>query len=98
MWLRFGHDEHALAAAPHALLPEAQSREPLGTGPFHELEVVAVEDDAAGIGVFPIHPHRVPVVIPARFRGHRRDWRNTHKRALSRLAPTLTGSRVLGRR
>ena len=41
------------------LLAEAQRAQPLGARALEELQVVGVEDHAAGVGVFPVDAHRV---------------------------------------
>src|SRR4029453_15598828 len=43
----------ARAFAQAALL-DTQGAQPFGAGPLEELQVVGIEDDAAGVGVFPI--------------------------------------------
>ena len=49
--------------AQHLLL-EAEAAQPFGAGALEELEVVGIEDDAGGVGVFPVDAHR-----PAERRG-----------------------------
>ena len=55
--LGLAHDEHAAELFAQALLLDAQGAQPLGAGALEELEVVGVEHDAAGVGVFPVHAH-----------------------------------------
>lgn len=49
------HDEQQIVA-DQLRLGEPQSSQPLGPSPFHELEIVDVIDDAAGIRVLVIDP------------------------------------------
>ena len=44
-----------------ALLRVAERAQPFGARALEELQVVGVEDDAAGVGVFPVHAQRVAV-------------------------------------
>jgi hypothetical protein len=56
---RFGDDEHAAGlGAAQRLLPDAQAAQPFGARTFEVFQVVRIEDHAAGIGIFPVHPHR----------------------------------------
>jgi len=47
----FADHEHAASLLAQGLLADAQRTQPFGAGPLEELEVVGVEDDAAGIFV-----------------------------------------------
>ena len=47
-------------------LLDAEAAQPLGAGALEELEVVGVEHDAAGVGVFPVHAHRPVEMLPPR--------------------------------
>src|SRR5882762_3623661 len=49
------HGELQPAVEPQSLLIDAEKTQPLGAASLHELEVVRVVDDAAGVGVFPIY-------------------------------------------
>ena len=56
--LRFADDEDAARLFAQLPLRDAERAQPFGAGALHELQVVGVEHDAAGIGVFPVDAHR----------------------------------------
>ena len=60
----FPDNEDAARAFAQAALLDAQGAQPFGAGPLEELQVVGIEDDAAGVGVFPIDAN-------GEFEGHR---------------------------
>src|SRR6478672_4350017 len=55
---RLADDEGDSRIGAQRLLAEADAAQPFGTGALEELEVVGVEDDAGGVGVFPVDAHR----------------------------------------
>src|SRR6478735_7887390 len=55
---RLADDEGDARFRAQRLLAEAEAAQPLGAGALEELQVVGVEDDAGGVGVFPVDAHR----------------------------------------
>jgi hypothetical protein len=72
--LRIGHDKHAFARLAHVFLLETQGGQPFGAGALHELQVVAVENDAASVGVFPVNANRVAEMGSSGQQAHGRHY------------------------
>ena len=87
---RVGDDEAGAALGPQLLLRIALGAQPFGAGALEELQEVRVEDDAGGVGVFPIDTKRHPE-HGCRGQGHRA--RIDRQRRASRAAATSTGRR-----
>jgi hypothetical protein len=51
-------DDECDAVAAELLLAEAEAAQPLGARALEELQVVGVEDDPRGVGVFPVDANR----------------------------------------
>src|SRR5688572_2594171 len=65
--LGFAHHELAAGFLSELSLLHAQRAQPFGAAALHELEVVGIEHDAAGVGVLPIHADRKRVAHRAGF-------------------------------
>ena len=92
---RFADDEGDALVAPQRLLAEAEAAQPLGARALEELEVVGVEDDAGGVGVFPIdtdrHAKRGGVARPHRSSSPAREAAGSGLAASCRPGPRPDG-------
>src|SRR5690348_4314661 len=79
--LHVAHHEGQSGGLLERHLVDAERTHPLAAGSFHETQVAGVVDHAAGIGVFPVHPHR-----PAERRRQRLRHR-WHRHRTGRLVP-----------
>src|SRR5678815_5391519 len=73
---RLADDEGDPRVRAQRLLAEAEAAQPFGAGALEELQVVGVEDDAGGVGVFPVDAHRL-AEVDGRFPLHRDDSQRT---------------------